>query len=196
MSGSKIWTRREIDRARTEFFDTRVTGRPEIWQAIQASLEVMWKGGDPGEDDGGLATAQMILNAADITLPDGDLAVRGCFDSSGVAYRLPEHVVSDPANLIDDNMAETTVKSDDEGDLAEESEEVDEEVLRRRESKGKAKAKEMIAVKARFQHGINGDVVFKIGKNDSVRSLVKLITQKLEVRIFETLSLIQANQVN
>ncbi|KAJ8061132.1 hypothetical protein OCU04_010206 [Sclerotinia nivalis] len=181
MSGSKLWTRREIDRARTEFFDTRVSGRPEIWQAIKAALEVMWKGGEAGEEDGGLGTAQMILNAAEITLPDGDMAVRGCYDSSGALYRVPEHVVSDPANLLDDDTTGTTGKSDDEGELAEESEEVDEEVLRRRETKGKAKAKEMIAVKARFQHGINGDIVFKIGKNDSVRSLVKVIAQKLEV---------------
>ncbi|KAI9645013.1 hypothetical protein NHQ30_007051 [Ciborinia camelliae] len=181
MSGSKIWTRREIDRARTEFFDTRVTGRPEIWQAIRASLEVMWKGGETGEDDGGLGTAQMILNAAEVTLPDGDMAVRGCFDSSGVHYSVPEHIVSDPANLLDDATARATGKSDDEGDLEDESEEMDEEILRRRETKGKAKAKEMIAVKARFQHGINGDIVFKIGKNDSVRSLVRAITQKLEL---------------
>ncbi|APA14717.1 hypothetical protein SS1G_06727 [Sclerotinia sclerotiorum 1980 UF-70] len=181
MSGSKLWTRREIDRARAEFFDTRVSGRPEIWQAIKAALEVMWKGGETGEEDGGLGTAQMILNAAEITLPDGDMAVRGCYDSSGALYRVPEHVVSDPANLLDDDTTGTTGKSDDEGGMAEESEEVDEEVLRRRETKGKAKAKEMIAVKARFQHGINGDIVFKIGKNDSVRSLVKVIAQKLEV---------------
>lgn len=184
MSGSKTWTRREIDRARTEFFDTRVTGRPEIWQAIKASLEVLWKGGDAGEDDGGLGTAQMILNAAEITLPDGDMAVRGCFDSSGVHYPVPEHVVSDPANLLDDAVVPATGKSDDEGDLVEESDEVDEEALRRRETKGKAKAKEMIAVKARFQHGINGDIVFKVGKNDSVRFLVREITRKLEVCIF------------
>ncbi|QSZ29062.1 hypothetical protein DSL72_003572 [Monilinia vaccinii-corymbosi] len=181
MSGSKTWTRREIDRARTEFFDTRVTGRPEIWQAIKASLEVMWKGGDAGEDDGGLGTAQMILNAAEITLPDGDMAIRGCFDSSGVHYPVPEHVVSDPANLVDDAVAKATGKGDDEGGLVEESDEVDEEALRRREMKGKAKAKDMIAVKARFQHGINGDIVFKVGKNDSVRLLVKEITRKLEL---------------
>ncbi|TGO48003.1 hypothetical protein BOTNAR_0498g00100 [Botryotinia narcissicola] len=181
MSGSKLWTRREIDRARIEFFDTRVTGRPEIWQAIRASLEVMWKGGKPGEDDGGLATAQMILNAEEITLPDGDMAIRGCYDSTGALYRVPEHVVSDPANILDDATVEATGKSDDEGDAAEESEEVDEEILRRRETKGKAKAKEMISVKARFQHGINGDIVFKIGKNDPVRSLIKTITQRLEI---------------
>lgn len=181
MSGSKIWTRREIDRARTEFFDTRVTGRPEIWQAIRAALEVMWKGGEAGEEDGGLGTAQMILNAAEITLPEGDMAIRGCFDSSGVHYPVPEHIISDPANLLDDAAAPAgTGKIDDEDDAAEESE-VDEEALSRREIKGKAKAKDMIAVKARFQHGINGDIVFRIGKNDTVRLLVREITRKLEV---------------
>ncbi|ESZ94579.1 hypothetical protein SBOR_4990 [Sclerotinia borealis F-4128] len=181
MSGSRIWTRRELDRARTEYFDTRVTGRPEIWQAIRASLEVMWKGGEIGEGDGGLGTAQTILNAAEVTLPDGDMAIGGCYDSSGAHYSVPEHIVSDPANILDDAMAQATGKSDDEGDLAEEIEGVGEEVSRMRETKGKAKAKEMIAVKARFQYGFNGDVVFKVGKNDLVRSLVKTITEKLEI---------------
>ncbi|KAH7039615.1 uncharacterized protein B0I36DRAFT_343479 [Microdochium trichocladiopsis] len=36
------WTRTALDTERTEFFDTRVTGRPEVWQVIKVALEVLW----------------------------------------------------------------------------------------------------------------------------------------------------------
>jgi Ubiquitin-binding domain len=47
---------------------------------------------------GDVATAQGMLDAAGITLPTGNL-VDGCYDEVGNLYRLPELVVSDPANI-------------------------------------------------------------------------------------------------
>ncbi|PQE11277.1 ubiquitin domain-containing protein [Rutstroemia sp. NJR-2017a BVV2] len=173
-----MWTRRELDRERLEFFDTRVSGRAEIWQAINSALSVMWKGGDEGDEDGGVGTAQTILDAVGVTIPQGDLATGGCYDSFGEHYSLPEWVVSDPANILDEED-EGAGKVDDEG---EESEELDEEALRRREAKGKAKVKEMVDVRARFQDGIHGDLIFSTGKDDSLKSLIRKITHKLEVR--------------
>lgn len=59
----------------------------------------------------GLATAQSILFAAEISLPTGDLA-NGVYDSFGNYYQLPQWVVSDPDNMIvkneGDHQAEET----------------------------------------------------------------------------------------
>jgi hypothetical protein len=119
-SRNKTWTPTTLEWERREFFDTRVTGRQEIWQAIRAALELMWEADaafreariqsqlQPQEADGvgpsdesrtsALATAQSILTAAEITLPTGDLA-QGAYDATGNYYAMPEHVVSDPINI-------------------------------------------------------------------------------------------------
>lgn len=119
-----MWTPATLERERTEFFDTRVTGRQEIWQALHAALEMMWEADttarnsrvqqqaeSPTESEVGatttsgekdraeaLATAQSILSAAEITLPTGDL-VNGAYDTFGNYYAFPEHIVSDPINI-------------------------------------------------------------------------------------------------
>jgi len=128
----------ELDRERTEFFDTRVDGRPEVWQAIKAVLEVLWSGGDPDDNDGGLLTAQGILDAAGITLPSG-VMVGGVYDSFGFRYVIPEYIVSDPVNLRVTRPAEPTGNLDKgEGSGEESPEELlnEEDRLRRREEKG------------------------------------------------------------
>lgn len=125
MSRGRVWTPAALARERTEFFDTRVTGRQEIWQALRAALELMWDAdttarnsrvqqqmaGSPTESEVGatttsgehdraeaLATAQTILSAAEITLPTGDL-VNGAYDKFGNFYAFPEHIVADPINI-------------------------------------------------------------------------------------------------
>ncbi|KAH8911289.1 hypothetical protein BR93DRAFT_934781 [Coniochaeta sp. PMI_546] len=124
ISRGRVWTPATLERERTEFFDTRVTGRQEIWQALRAALEMMWEADttarnsrvqqqaeSPTESEVGatttsgekdraeaLATAQSILSAAEITLPTGDL-VNGAYDTFGNYYAFPEHIVSDPINI-------------------------------------------------------------------------------------------------
>ncbi|KAK3400191.1 hypothetical protein B0T20DRAFT_179214 [Sordaria brevicollis] len=144
ISENRQWTRSALDRERTEFFDTRVTGRQEIWQTIHAALEILWhqaqkdaaiaasiaqQNGDgtlaaPSDYEGedrhtqhsddeeeendrsiALATAQTILGAAEITLPTGDLAQGGAYDSLGNYYQLPEYIVSDPMNIATSSPA-------------------------------------------------------------------------------------------
>jgi hypothetical protein len=134
-----------------------VTGRPEIWQTIRVALEVLWRKGDLHEDDGGLATAQSILTAADITIPTGDLA-NGVYDSFGNFYPLPEYVVSDPVKM--------------EGKSEEEEESEDE--LKRRDEKGKGV---MVELKARLSDGGGRDLVLRVGKDDSVRLVTKRIME-------------------
>ncbi|KAI9899530.1 hypothetical protein N3K66_005991 [Trichothecium roseum] len=97
-SKDRIWTRRQLKGERTDFFDTRVTGRSEIWQTIHAALQVLWDAESKGTQADDLATAETILSAAEISLPTGNLA-NGVYDSLGNYYPLPEWVVCDPTNM-------------------------------------------------------------------------------------------------
>jgi len=150
-----------------------VTGRSEIWQALKASLEVLWSGGDPGENDGGLATAQMILDAAGITIPSGDLA-GGAYDPFGNHYSLPESIVSDPTN-----MAVAPPGNEDDDKMGDEGSEVadEEEIIRRREEKGKGVVNEadLIEIGAKLSDRDSLPLKVTISKQDSVR----LVIQKL-----------------
>jgi len=55
-------TKAHLDREREEYYDTRVSGRPEAWNAIRLAIETM------ATD---LLEAQAILDAAGVTLPTG-----------------------------------------------------------------------------------------------------------------------------
>ncbi|KAF4811339.1 Ubiquitin domain-containing protein 2 [Colletotrichum siamense] len=171
-SKSRVWTRSAINRERKDFFETRVTGRPEIWQSLHYALQVLWDPASHGAaEDGtnGLATAQSILDAADITLPTGDLA-QGAYDQLGNYYQLNEWAVANPTNLVEDD-ATIDVADDDEGlstrdfkdDLAggeETTEELDED--------------ENLSLLARLSE--NGrDVTVGFSKTDTV----KIITGKI-----------------
>ncbi|KAI1747425.1 hypothetical protein F4782DRAFT_543556 [Xylaria castorea] len=191
-SRDRAWTRPDLDLQRTEFFDTRVTGRSEVWQVIRTALEAMWEsdirrtaGVEPVDDDGtdGLATAQELLKAAEVTLPTGDLS-NGVYDSLGNYYALPEWIVSDPTNVAEDSRirresVDRDGKADD--DLTEDTtEEVDEdEALRRREEKGKAVVdiKNLVKVRARLSENYP-DVVIGIDADESVRSLSRKIAEE------------------
>lgn len=140
---------------------------------LKAALEALWAGEDG--DQGGIATAQTILEAADVTLPTGDLA-NGAYDAFGALYSLPEWVVSDPVNLVrDDNgMEEGLVKG------VTETIDEEEEAARRREEKGKAvlAAADVIAVKTRLSDTGGADVTVHVGRGDSVRLLKKRIFEE------------------
>ncbi|KAK5634476.1 hypothetical protein RRF57_010189 [Xylaria bambusicola] len=193
VSRDRDWTRADLDLQRTEFFDTRVTGRPEVWQVIHAALEVLWEadirraaGIEPIDDDGagGLVTAQGILKAAEVTLPTGDLS-NGVYDSLGNYYALPEWIVSDPTNVtVASGTQRGSIDHDGKGDddLTGEdtTEEIDEdEALRRREEKGKAVVdiKNLIKVRARLSDTYP-DVVISIDADESVRSLARKIAEE------------------
>ncbi|KAL4969199.1 ubiquitin domain-containing protein [Aspergillus stella-maris] len=90
-SKKRLWTRSLLDRERKEFFETRVTGRAEVWAALNAALGFMRQGD--------FETAQSIIDAAGVTVPTGDLC-QGVYDERGVLYRLPRCIVSDPLNMV------------------------------------------------------------------------------------------------
>ncbi|GAB1319150.1 Ubiquitin domain-containing protein 2 [Madurella fahalii] len=204
-SHDRQWTRAALRRERAEFFDTRVTGRQEIWQTLHAALEILWVADEaarngltrrvseddgPSEDDPAiaLATAQSILDAADITLPTGDL-YNGAYDAFGNYYQLPHPIVSDPLNLVwkpgsneDDDLDDAKTDLTGGEEMAEEREYADEEAERRREEKGKAVVdiRDQITIKARLSDG-SRDVNVAVDKADTVRSIARLIAEEAQL---------------
>ncbi len=184
-----------------------MTGRQEIWQTIRAALEVLWTAdtiaregaaqrerGNEGPSEGdpavALATAQSILDAADITLPTGDLA-QGAYDAFGNYYSFPEHVVSDPLNIsarpsqTEDGLHDVKADLTTGEETAEEHEDIVEEAERRREEKGKAvvDVRQLITVRARLSDG-SKDVNISIGKGDSVRILAGRVAEEAQVSLY------------
>ncbi|CEI66726.1 hypothetical protein FVEN_g12495 [Fusarium venenatum] len=185
---NRTWTKSELAKERAAFFDTRVTGRPEIWQTIHAALQVLW---DPtsqdAQDDGsnGLATAQMILSAAEISLPTGDLA-NGVYDALGNYYQLPEWAVSDPQNIGEDR--ETRAKGDIsavDDDTAADEELSDNELDGKKQEKGKETDEVHKLVKLRARLSENGqDINVNISESETVRNVAKKIA--LEANLAST----------
>lgn len=207
-STNRIWSRAELDREREEFFDTRVSGRPEVWQTLKAALEVLWEADDTtrqtpataisengahaDEHDPAvaLATAQSILNAGDILLPTGDLA-NGAYDALGNYYQLPPQIVCDPINV---NVNEDTLSDGKDGlQVAAEGvsgddvndDDLEDIVERRREEKGKAviDARTQLLVLIRLSEN-SKDMKLRVGKNETVRSIVRRIIQDTGVSLF------------
>ncbi|KAK4691488.1 hypothetical protein P7C71_g5523, partial [Lecanoromycetidae sp. Uapishka_2] len=166
-TAKKQWTRSELVRERQEFFDTRVTGHVEIWATLKSVIELL--------ADGDVATAQSILDAAAITVPTGDLK-NGAYDEAGNLYQLPEHVISDPTNLILDQEIKK-------GELSNDMTDDDEELERKREEKGKTvlKTSDMVKVKARLSDRGGPDVVVTIGKDQAVRILIRRIQEEANI---------------
>ncbi|KAF7538048.1 hypothetical protein G7054_g3230 [Neopestalotiopsis clavispora] len=189
---NRTWTRAQLDKEREDFFDTRVTGRPEVWQTVHAALREMWeadlarnKAGESSEtnapvDDAVLSVAQGILRAVEITLPTGDLA-NGVYDSLGGYYALPEWIVRDPVNITFEDKAEA--EGEHKGELAigdESSEEVgEEEALRRREEKGKAVVDPKTTTKIRIRISETArDIIVRVSPDERVRSIAQRALQQ------------------
>lgn len=182
-----------------------MTGHPEIWQSLRAALEVLWESdtarllaSDPSSGHGpedisddydpsvALATAQSILDAADITLPTGNPA-DGVYDSLGNYYQLPTHVVSDPINIVSDEQADAMLgeaKDDlrDAEDTAEDADLDDEGVERRREEKGKS----VVDIRSQLVAVIrlsdtSRDLKLRVGKEETIRSIIRRIAEETGV---------------
>ncbi|KAI9881042.1 MAG: hypothetical protein M1830_008924 [Pleopsidium flavum] len=166
-TSKRRWTHAELEREREEFFETRVTGRQEIWCTLKMVVGLMM-GGD-------LETAQGIIDAAGVTLPRGDL-ISGAYDEMGNFYQMPELVISDPANVISGSHEGVI-----EDAKTERGEEIDEEELeRRREEKGKGvlKTGDTIKIKARLSDRGGPDVQILLGKDQNVRVLARKVQEE------------------
>ena len=135
--------------------------------------------------DGDITTAQSILDAAAITVPTGDLK-NGAYDEIGNLYQIPEHVISDPQNVVLDSQEE--VKK---GELSNEATDDDDEIERKREEKGKSvlKTGDTIKIRARLSDRGGPDVVIPLGKDQAVRMLVRRVHEEANVRTESCVSL-------
>ncbi|KAL9109355.1 MAG: hypothetical protein Q9227_005985 [Pyrenula ochraceoflavens] len=174
---NRFWTASQLARERTEFFETRVSGRREIWEAIQGATELM--------RNGDLETAQAIVNAAGLILTTGDL-VDGGYDSLGALYRIPEQVLQDPDDIVpeDDPRAqqidpnaisevEGKAPIDGETDAEEEDDALGKEGLETTVlvDKGKESERDSLKVKCRLSDRGGPDVVVMLGKSQNVGTL-------------------------
>ncbi len=170
-TSKRQWTRPELDRERQEFFDTRVTGRSEIWATLKVVVGLL--------AEGEIQDAQGILDASAVTVPTGDL-MNGAYDEAGNFYQLPEHVLSDPNNMVQ-SSEEIIIKGENASDATDED-----EIERRREEKGKGvlKSGDVIRVKARLSDRGGPDIIVPLGKEQNVRVLIRRIQEEVNVRLF------------
>ena len=196
-STDRTWTHSQLERERADFFETRVTGRPEVWAALKNVSELLRQGE--------LATAQGILEAAGVTLPTGSL-IEGSYDEAGNLYRLPAAVLLEPTNvLLDDTQpgherqangldtetitsvgylkgAPTGTQDVDNDTKEEEDAEVAE---RRREEKGKGSERDAVRVTCRLSDRGGPDVVVLLGKTQNVSVLARRVREEADVSCLE-----------
>ena len=188
---ARTWTPTTLARERSDFFDTRVTGRQEIWAALRTVTELI--------RSGELDTAQGILDASGITTPTGTL-LDGCYDSFGNLYKLPQTVISDPIDITEDSkyahgrstsnidgdtiMGESEVKAatldgEDEKNVGPEKD--IEAIQQRREEKGKNVERDAIRVRCRLSDRGGPDVIISLGKSQNVGTLVRRVAIEAQV---------------
>ena len=132
--------------------------------------------------DGDVDTAQSIIDAAGITVPTGDLK-NGAYDEAGNLYQLPEHVVSDPENIV---VGQEEILKGEEGEESKDvTDDDEEEIERRREDKGKAvlKSGDVVKVKCRLSDRGGPDVVVCVGKHQPVRVLIRRVVEEANVSL-------------
>lgn len=176
MSKGRTWNRSQLRKERYEFFETRVTGRREIWDAIRQAAECL--------READLLTAQGILEAAGVTLPTGRLEDGG-YDEAGNLYKLPEAVLSDPTNVEETDGDEQTMIGEikDEGKVVE-GDEFSKEVMAEptRQDKGKAAVeKDAMKVKCRLSDRGGPDVIVVLGRSQPISALIKGIREEAEL---------------
>lgn len=185
-SKSRKWNPASLRRERYEFFETRVTGRREIWDALRQVAECV------REND--LSTAQGILDAIGVTLPTGRLE-EGGYDEAGNLYRVPNAVLSDPTNIqpddAEDGETDTMIGTVAPVDMKEatvgklmEDEYKDDDVISAtptRDDKGKAPVeKDAIKIKCRLSDRGGPDVIIALGKSQNVGALTRLVRDEAE----------------
>jgi hypothetical protein len=122
------------------------------------------------ENNEALTTAQQILTASEITVPSGNLA-DGAYDNLGVFYPLPDHIVSDPINIVPANVSRTA-------DTAEGSEDTKKTSILKDET-----PENTITVKARRSDGVGKDIVITASKKDKIQLLSKKFREAAQVSL-------------
>lgn len=166
-----------------------MTGRTEIWEGLKQAIECL--------REGDLADAQGILDALEVTLPTGRLE-EGAYDSQGSLYKIPQAVISDPTDVIEDiaDMDSQTVSGPADSDtLAAKLEATEDTKMedvsqsqidteKTKEVKGKAVVdKDAVNVRCRLSDRGGPDVVIPLGKTQRVGLLAERIREETEVSV-------------
>ncbi|KAK3704280.1 hypothetical protein LTR37_013954 [Vermiconidia calcicola] len=171
------WTRRQLEKEREAFFDTRVSGNDEIWKALRLVCEEIRKDN--------LAEAQGILDALNITCPNGRIArgrgrnriKGGLYDERGELYDIPSWVLTDPQDIIenDEKDVEAGAAEDGENNVDETGE------ARPRSEKGKGRAEdigEVIKLRARLSDR-GTDIIVSTGTKQKVADIVRAVQAQI-----------------
>ncbi|KAK4547424.1 hypothetical protein LTR36_001080 [Oleoguttula mirabilis] len=175
------WRRSLLERERTAFFDTRVTGRQEVWDALRLACDL--------SRQGNVEDAQGVLDAANVTSPQGRIHIDkgmhrrpgGVYDERGEIYDIPKWVLADPEDLVEDEEEKDVEggASDDEDDQKAVQQALAAE-RQRRQDKGKGRAEspgEMLYVKIRFSDG-SPDVAISVDAKHPVAAALRQAEQQ------------------
>lgn len=134
---------------------------------------------------GDLETARAIVNAAGLIITNGDL-VEGGYDQQGALYRVPEHIVQDPDNMlpepddserrppadgsapspeIENNIRATA--EDDCGDAEGTATSTTADLV----DKGKERERDSMRVRCRLSDREGADVIVRLGRSQTVATL-------------------------
>ncbi|KAK3079594.1 hypothetical protein LTS18_004457, partial [Coniosporium uncinatum] len=186
----QVITLSDLHRERQAFFDTRVTGRAEIWSVVRSVCEAL--------EAGRVAEAQVLLDASGCTAPTGEVWGKrgGVYDEWGGCYQVPAWCLGVPRGVVVggdrgqgqgdkegevDNDTETLDGRDADGEV----EGKDIEGLVGGEEKGKERFEEkdpgkMVRVKVRLSNR-NRDVVIEgFGMEQSISVLVGRIREDVD----------------
>lgn len=175
------WTRRQLEREREAFFDTRVSGNDEVWKALRVVCEMLRKGDT--------AEAQAILDALNITCPNGRVASGrgrlrekgGLYDERGELYDIPAWVLTDPEDIVEDEEKDTEegAANDDDGDEVDTTDSL--ATTQRRDEKGKGRAEDpgdIVQLRARLSHR-GTDILVSAGTKQKVAVIVRNIQDQI-----------------
>ncbi|KAI4089239.1 MAG: hypothetical protein LQ344_005534 [Seirophora lacunosa] len=169
-SAKRTWTRSLLEKERSEFFDTRVTGRGEVWGGLKLATELL--------REGDVQDAQGVLDASGVTVPTGDL-VDGCYDEQGALYQLPAWVVAEPERVVEDDSKLEGVEAGGEVRGVDEEEDEEGDVVGEKE-KGKevVSGGKEVKVKARLSDRGGPDVVVMVGREERIAAVVRKIQRE------------------
>lgn len=186
-SAERTWTRSQLQRERQEFFETRVTGRAEIWAALKEVTELIRAGL--------LSDAQGILEAAGITLPTGKLE-SGAYDERGQLYKLPENIITDPVNVSDDDgdtvIGELSLSKKLEGDesMASDQKSLDGTTDEKPDKGKETIEKDALKVKCRLSDRGGPDTIVLLGKTQPVSVLLRRLRSEATIASSATVRIV------
>lgn len=142
-----------------------------------------------------MADAQGILDALGVTLPTGQIEA-GAYDENGNLYKIPQAVISDPTNIVEDSndIDSQTVTGTNDIDAIDAKLEAaeggnvsfgndDSSGEKVKEAKGKAAVeRDALKVKCRLSDRGGPDVTVLLGRTQRVGALGQRIRDETEVR--------------